>query len=545
MVSNRTSISRNITIISITVIFLTLAGAGTYQYHKERTRYLESMNSEAVIVLEKVAAIVTDSFWKYSVAGFERAISYEMLPNDVLAIIVDDKQKANTFSQKHFYLGMIKDNTFKIVNFVGTSSQEHTLKSCFIKHQKIINPGTEQEVIVTIYLTNTFLEKHLNEIILNIFWVFLIVSFMILLTTTLTLNLVVTKPINRFVLKGLELIKSGDFNSPIPIVRPDEIGQLTEGINLMADELRKTYDRLFEHNRNLENRVQERTIELANANDALMKANDELTVARDKAREGSSMKSAFLANMSHELRTPLNAIILYTDLLAEVAHESGQEQNLQDLTKIKQAGSHLLSLIDDILDLAKIEAGKIALHVEETDVPSILSEIAADYAPVVAKNQNTLAVVVDPSIKTMHTDQTRLRQILINLLSNASKFTKEGTITLGVQPGMDAGSIHFFVRDTGVGMNPEQQARIFHEFTQADDSITRKFGGTGLGLTLSQRFSEMLGGKIWVESVEGRGSTFHVLLPRHSRPPAPPPASPRWREGPGDGQKTPAQADHP
>ena len=375
-----------------------------------------------------------------------------------------------------------------------------------------INHGNDPNMRVaevTIYLTRAPMLRRIRYTILLMF-----IAMLLLLATIIILNQIVqrkmiSKPLETL-LAGVTVNAEGKGFQPIVVASSDEIGLLAESFNVMTRKLK-------ENTTHLEIRVQQRTLALAHANDTLTRANEDLTVARDKAQEGSRAKSAFLANMSHELRTPLNAILLYTELLAEEAQESGQERKLKDLTKIKQAGRHLLALIDNILDLSKIEAGKISLHIEETDIPITLHEIITDTAPVVAKNRNTLVVEIDPSIKTLHTDQTRLRQILVNLLSNASKFTSEGTITLGAQTDQND-SVHFFVKDTGIGMSPEQQARIFDEFTQADESTTRRFGGTGLGLTLSQCFAKMLGGKIWVESEEGRGSTFHVLLPQGSQP---------------------------
>ena len=251
--------------------------------------------------------------------------------------------------------------------------------------------------------------------------------------------------------------------------------------------------------------------------EALLRANSELRVAWERAEESNRMKSNFLANMSHELRTPLNAIILYSDLIMEEAKALALGGTQEDLRRIQQAGKHLLSLIDNILDLSKIEAGRTTLNLEEIAVPEMLQEITSNTAPMIGKNRNHLVVEADPALGALVSDQTRLRQILINLLSNASKFTSDGTITLGVQTGDQAEEVVFFVRDTGIGMTKEQQSRIFHWFTQADGSTTRKFGGTGLGLALSRRLAELLGGSLWVESAPGEGATFFLKLARRTQ----------------------------
>ena len=238
---------------------------------------------------------------------------------------------------------------------------------------------------------------------------------------------------------------------------------------------------------------------------------DEAEKARLSAEEASRTKSAFLANMSHELRTPLNAIIGYSEMLVEDAIDRGQDDMEPDLRKIQNSGKHLLGLINDILDLSKIEAGKMTLYVEEFSVPQMIREIASIIQPLLVKNGNELSLDCPEAVGSIYSDVTKTRQILFNLLSNASKFTKDGKVFLKVH--RDARTVYFSVRDTGVGMPPEAQAKLFHRFSQADDSTTRKYGGTGLGLAISKRFCEMLGGSIRVESQSGVGTTFFVELP--------------------------------
>jgi GAF domain-containing protein/CheY-like chemotaxis protein len=238
----------------------------------------------------------------------------------------------------------------------------------------------------------------------------------------------------------------------------------------------------------------------------------------DKSRQleaADRHKSEFLANMSHELRTPLNAIIGYSEMLQEDAADLGAEQFTDDLKKINAAGKHLLELINAVLDLSKIEAGKMELYLESFDVVTLVREIAAVIQPLAAKNANRLDVHCPDAIGTMHADLTKVRQALFNLLSNACKFTERGTISLAVAreavDGLD--SIVFGVGDTGIGMTPEQIAKLFEAFSQADAATTRRYGGTGLGLALSRRLCRMMGGDVTVESEAGQGSTFTLRLP--------------------------------
>ena len=246
----------------------------------------------------------------------------------------------------------------------------------------------------------------------------------------------------------------------------------------------------------------------------LRRQNLELEEARELSEVANRTKSQFLANMSHELRTPLNAIIGYSEILQEDAVDSDQEQLVPDLKKIEGAGRHLLGLINDILDLSKVEAGKMDVFIEEIDISSLLDEVKSIIAPLVAKNGNKLELRLADRIGSMRTDRTKVKQCLLNVLSNASKFTQDGKLTVGVERlGTDRSIVQMTISDTGIGMSEEQLGRLFQAFSQADASTTKKFGGTGLGLAITRHFCRLLGGDVTVASQVGEGSTFTIVLP--------------------------------
>jgi len=262
---------------------------------------------------------------------------------------------------------------------------------------------------------------------------------------------------------------------------------------------------------------------LIHANAELQRVNDQMNRARDEAVQANQAKSMFLANMSHELRTPLNAIIGYSELIREELEEAGVSESSVDLEKIRGAGKYLLNIINDVLDLSKIEAGRVDMFWESFDLDDLVDDVAAWVRPQAEKTRNRIEVVRPRGdrLGSITADKTRLRQALVNLLHNACKFTESGVVRLTVSRELsaDAECIVFKISDTGIGMAPEIVRELFQPFTRGDLETMRKYEGTGLGLAISRRLVRMMGGDITVESTPGKGSTFTVRVPAHGAMP--------------------------
>ncbi len=345
----------------------------------------------------------------------------------------------------------------------------------------------------------------------NILIVFVLISGLFALFVSSKLQGLISKPILH--LEDTMRMVSSNKNYAVRAVKTysDEIGRLIDGFNTMLSEIQQRDTALQSTNGELKTRTQELEEEVFQRK----QAQDELFKAKHAAEEANRAKSTFLANMSHELRTPLNAIIGYSEMLEEETRDSGKIENVQDLKKIQSAGKHLLALINDVLDLSKIEAGKMGLHLETFDVSQVIEEMVTTLQPAAAKNANSIHVHLAENVGAMKADITKVRQILYNLLSNACKFTDHGTISVDVDQikvGEDEW-IQFRVSDTGIGISAKQKENLFHEFAQADASIARKYGGTGLGLAITHRFVQLMKGQINVESEPEKGATFTVQLP--------------------------------
>ncbi len=369
-------------------------------------------------------------------------------------------------------------------------------------------------------LTQADLDRSTN--LMRGYAIIFLVAVLLAATVAYRLQALITQPITELARVSADIQRERDYSYRVGVSSTGEIGELIESFNAMLDTIQsntaelerarvvaeearerihQSNEQLEEANRTLEARVEDRTKLLAKA--------------VKEAEEASKAKSTFLAKMSHELRTPLNAIIGYSEMLQEDARDEGNARAADDLDKILNAARHLLGLINDVLDISKIEAGKMELFLETFELNKLLREVASTVSPLIGKKGNKLVIASADDIGSMHADATKLRQMLLNLLSNASKFTENGTITLRTTriAGVGGDLIELAIIDTGIGMTPEQLGRLFQAFSQADASTTSKYGGTGLGLAISKQFAQMMKGDITVSSIAGTGSTFLIRLP--------------------------------
>jgi signal transduction histidine kinase/CheY-like chemotaxis protein len=339
----------------------------------------------------------------------------------------------------------------------------------------------------------------------------MVLFFSLALAGTIFVSRRITRPIEALV-AGTRAVTAGNLNVTIPVTSQDELGLLAESFNRMTSELAANRQRLETWSQTLERTVQERTADLA-------KAMQEAQEARTTAEQANELKTQFLANMSHELRTPLNSIINFTRILMSGLRGPLTDGQVDYLDRVRHSGEHLLGLINDILDLSKIEAGRMELFKEPINVGELVHSVMSSAAGLTKGKPIELHHEISANLPTVDVDRTRVRQILLNLLSNAAKFTDEGTITVRVvQQGTE---VFISVSDTGIGIAPENLQIVFEEFRQVEGSSNRRYEGTGLGLAICRRLIELHGGRIWVESELGVGSTFTFALPIRSVPSVP------------------------
>lgn len=468
---------RTITAVAV-VISVIMAVSTTWNIYHETERERQGLIQRGNLIVDMQAKALSQPMWDLNNEGVSVLIDSLLKDKDFIKAKILDKDGKQVFNKELEGVDESSDLHFKAPIIYKMEDEEHNLGELHLS------------------LSQHSLAEEQEENIISGIKIALFLLFSTILTVAAILTFLIIRPL-REITNVMGKMAKGDLNQVISFKRFDEFGVMVTAFNTMTKTLAKNY-----------RTIEERTNEL-------VKANVDLQKAREDAELANRTKSQFLANMSHELRTPLNAIIGYSEILIDEAKDSGLKESLPDLERIVTSAKHLLQLINEILDLSKIEAGKMTMHIEKIELAKLLKEVKDLINPLTLKGNNRFELRNNSDIAEIFTDEMKVRGNLINLLGNAAKFTQNGNITLEVNNTIvnDNEAIVFVVKDTGIGMTEEQLGRIFDAFTQADESTTRRYGGTGLGLAISKKTAQLLGGDITVESKVGEGSTFKLVVP--------------------------------
>jgi len=474
-----------------TAVVKQLSPASEYGVVSGNTAILQALTGAGVEQPDVKSISVYDDFGNIlAQSGNEQLIDYKLDINSTKGSDIELRGDSLFFRTPVYQSSMIMED-----EFVGDSGE-----TTFVLTDKVVG-----WVLLEMSRASTVSKQTivlLSSVVLTIF--VLILSWLI----ATRLGRTISEPIEELN-DAVHRLGEGDMGVRVNIDSGGEIKSLGDGFNTMAEALKQS-------KKGLQTKINNATSQLREALKQLEEQNSELEIERENAHGANKAKSQFLANMSHELRTPLNAIIGYSEMLEEDSEEMGLDTFVPDLQRIRGAGHHLLKLIDGVLDLSKIEAGKMELYIEEFNVKDVISDVMTTLQPAAEKGNNKLVVNYETSPEVIHSDVTKIRQLLFNVVGNALKFTEDGVVAINIKKNATPPGIELVISDTGIGMTGKQVAKLFAPFTQADVSTTRKYGGTGLGLTISKHFCEMLGGGIEVVSRLGVGTTFTIILPDNS-----------------------------
>ena len=434
------------------IVFVALASYLSY------AKLDKELNDKLNLILSVHGNAVAEPLWNINEEGTARSVNSIVIHPEIICAAVSGTQWLGDYAWPN-----------------GCNTTSDPLNSVFSE----LNIRDQSVGLLTIFYTREHIYAALRrEVLVNsaLFFLLILVSSIVAFTA---LRIIVDTPL-KHLMTSIRAAQGGGSRPRITWSSNDEMGSVVRDYNVMIEQVE-------EHNQ-------------------------ELIYARERAESAAAGKAQFLANMSHELRTPLNAVIGITEMLREVAED--KNENLEPYERVTRAGRHLLGLINNVLDFSKIDANHVELFVEETPIQQFVLDIGHTAVELAKQNDNEYTCICGELPETMKVDQLRLKQILINLIGNACKFTRNGRVALTIQPLAKAHTpqLVFSVSDTGIGMSEEQVSRLFEDFSQIDREVSRTFGGTGLGLAISQRLCHMMGSRIDVQSIPGEGSTFSLVL---------------------------------
>ncbi|MBI9112492.1 MAG: response regulator [Maridesulfovibrio ferrireducens] len=490
--------------ISIMIILISLLAfviSGAYDYSIMRKDMLKEMNQKADGLVERLSESLIPPLWNVDQSAINRIILSEMNDKRIKAIIVTEDNDKNVFA------GKIRDKDWDIIDFINWPIGE------FVKRKAEISVLNQPIGAVEIFLSTKFIQEELYNSLLQSLLRNMLLVVLLMVTIFVTIRNVLISPIIKLSQTARRISVDKNYGARVDFKCQGEMETLVNNFNHMLQQIEEQDHKLKEYSGKLQQKIQQSNKNLANSYRELQVTNRQLEIAKNEAEAASRSKSQFMANVSHEIRTPMNAIIGMADLTLATKLSAKQSDFMKIIIS---SGQVLLRLINDILDFSKIEAGKLELEEVNFDLHKLIDEISDLFVEQMVASQTELVIEILPDVpKRIKTDPLRLRQVLANLTANAFKFTNKGEITITVKAehiGPEKMDLIFAVKDTGIGIPEQIQPELFKAFKQADGSTTRKYGGTGLGLTISKRIINLMGGDIWVKSKPGEGSTFFFKI---------------------------------